>query len=94
MSLDLLGTSEGGIMILELCKRLNSIDSDFKITVKYNGNQITLGIDSDTMGSIYSYTCCDVSEAYAKANEFLECLKDPKKFDRLLEDILEVALEV
>lgn len=81
-------------MFLDLCEKLNEIDKDLKLSIRYDGNQITLGIDSDTIGSIYSYTCCKVTEAYSKAVDFLECLKDPKKFDRLLEDILEVALEV
>lgn len=81
-------------MFLDLCEKLNEIDKDLKLSMKYDGNQITLGIDSDTIGSIYSYTCCKTTEAYSKAVDFLECLKDPKKFDRLLEDILEVALEV
>lgn len=80
-------------MLLELCKRLSRIE-DLSLEVKYDGSRIQLQVKNDEIGSLYSYSCYDVKEAYDKVNEFIECLVDSSKFDKLRSDILEVALEV
>lgn len=81
-------------MILDLARKLNSIDSDLSITISASDDGVyTFGVYSNTIGYIYTYSSTNTSECYKKVLDFSECLEDSDKFDKLISEILEVPME-
>lgn len=80
-------------MIIDLAKRANEIDESLSIIVSSDENMYSLGVYSEGIGTLYSFSSTEVSEAYSKVNKFLDCLTSQEKFDNFMEDILETSLE-
>lgn len=82
-------------MILDLARKLNSIDSDLSLTISAsNSGTVTFGVRSDYIGDLYTYSSTSTSECYEKILNFIDCLEDSDKFDELVNEILEVPMEV
>lgn len=81
-------------MELKLSEELYDIDPSLYLTINYNGVLLELGVASEEIGRLYTYSTTDEVEAYSKISEFIDCLKSPDKFDNLIKNILEEPLEV
>ena len=82
-------------MILDLARKLNSIDSDLSITISASNEGVyTFGVYSSFIGDLYTYSSTSASECYEKILNFIDCLEDSDKFDELVNEILEVPMEV
>ena len=80
-------------MIFDLARRANEINESLSIVVSSDETMYSLGVYAEGIGTLYSFSSTDVSEAYAKVNKFLECLTNQEKFDSFMEEILETSLE-
>lgn len=83
-------------MIFELVRRLKAIDDNMAISINLSKDNVwTLSIDNMDMGGyLYSYSSTDCLECIEKINDFIDCLQDNDKFDKLLSDILNDPFEV
>lgn len=82
-------------MLLDLARKLNSIDSDLSITISASNNgMVSFGVRSSSIGDLYSYSSTSTPECYEKILNFIDCLEDNDKFDELINEILEVPMEV
>ena len=81
-------------MILDLARKLNSIDSELSLSINASDDGVyTFGVYSNSIGDLYTYSSTDTAECYKKILEFSECLEDSDKFDSLIATILEVPME-
>ena len=77
-------------MILDLVRKLSSIDSGFELTLNYSDDGVysfTVESKKDGFGTIYSYSSTDSMECYNKIVDFINCLEDEDKFYNLLHQI-------
>jgi hypothetical protein len=81
-------------MYHELAKRLNSIDNTLSLLINTDGNRFYLGVYSYGLGEIYSYSSMDAEDSYKHVSNFIECMNNPDKFDKLIKEIEEEPLEV
>lgn len=81
-------------MILDLVRKLSSIDSDLSLSISVSEDGVyTFKVDSSN-GDMYSYSSTDSIECYSKILEYSDCLTDSDKFDSLLNTILSIPMEV
>lgn len=83
-------------MFLELARKLKDTDSNFKVSLHLSGDGVyTLSVDAmDDIGEYYSYSSTSILECYEKVYNFVEALGDTEKFNKLLNDILNMPMEV
>ena len=82
-------------MILDLARKLSSIDSDLSVSINVSNDGVyTIGVYASSIGDLYTYSSTDTSECYKKVLDFIDCLTDSEKFDKLISEILEVPMEV
>ena len=65
-------------------------------TFEYDHDGVyTLSVDAmDDIGEYYSYSSTSILECYNKVYNFVEALGDTDKFNKLLNDILNIPMEV
>lgn len=83
-------------MFVELARRLKDADSNFKVSLHLSNDGVyTLSVDAmDDIGEYYSYSSTSILECYEKVYNFVEALGDTDKFNKLLNDILNIPMEV
>lgn len=80
-------------MIIDLAKRCSNIDEDLSIIINVIDGMYSLGVYANEIGTMYSYSSTDLSDAYNRVNKFIDALSSNEKFDKLVEEVLEKALE-
>ena len=83
-------------MFVELARKLKDTDSNFKVSLNLSNEGVyTLSVDAmDMLGEYYSYSSTSLLECYEKVWNFIEALGDTEKFNKLLNEILNIPMEV
>lgn len=83
-------------MFVELARKLKDADSNFKVSLHLSNEGVyTLSVDAmDMLGEYYSYSSTSLLECYEKVWNFIEALGDTDKFNKLLNEILNIPMEV
>lgn len=83
-------------MFVELARKLKDTDSNFKVSLNLSNEGVyTLSVDAmDELGEYYSYSSTSLLECYEKVWNFIEALGDTEKFNKLLNEILNMPMEV
>lgn len=83
-------------MLFELARKLKAIDDNLSIAINLSKDNVwTLSVDGMEVGEyLYSYSSTDLLEAINKIDNFIDCLTDNSKFEKLLSSILNEPLEV
>lgn len=86
----------GAYMLFELVRKLKAIDDSMSIAINLSKDNVwTLSVDGMEVGEyLYSYSSTDLLEAINKIDNFIDCLTDNSKFEKLLSSILNEPLEV
>lgn len=74
-------------MIVTLAECLGSLDSSLSVVVNKSGNIYTIGVRSDELGDMYSFSSPSVYECFDRTRKYLECLTNIEKFDELIKEI-------
>ena len=83
-------------MFVELARKLKDADSNFKLSLHISKDGVyTLSVDAmDMAGEYYSFSSTSLLECYNKVYYFAEALGDTDKFNKLVNDILNIPMEV
>ena len=83
-------------MFVELARKLKDADSNLRLSLHLSGDGVyTLSVDAiDMLGEYYSYSSTSLLECYNKVYDFVEALGDTDKFNKLIDDILNIPMEV
>ena len=81
-------------MIIELSKRANVVDESLSVFINVSDEIYTLGIYADEIGPMYSYSSTNLEECYSRVSKFIECLTNPKKMDKFMDEVLQGDFEV
>lgn len=74
-------------MIITLAECFGSLDSSLSVVVNKSGNIYTIGVRSNELGDIYSFSSPSVYECFDRTRKYLECLSNIEKFDELVKEI-------
>lgn len=82
-------------MFVELARKLKDADSNLRLSLHLDEYGVyTLSVDTmDMVGEYYSYSSTSLLECYNKVYEFVEALGDSEKFNKLINDILNIPME-
>ena len=83
-------------MFVELARKLKDADSNLRLSLHISMDGLyTLTVDAMNIGGdYYSYSSTSLLECYNKVYDFVEALGDTDKFNKLIDDILNIPMEV
>lgn len=74
-------------MIVTLAECLGSVDSSLSVFVNKSGSIYTIGVTSDEIGDMYSFSSPSVYECFDRTKKYIECLTNIEKFDEFVKEI-------
>lgn len=81
-------------MIFELTKLLEKIDNSLSIKVSTEGSITCIEVESDIIGSLYSFSSTNRLEVFDKVRNYIGCLEDCDRFEQLIKEVSTEFLEV